>query len=164
MLGVNNQEGVAMMHEVSALECPGELSQLSFLLFFMLFFLHASFPSWPPPFLHLRGVVFFFSFLFLGVIFPLLIFFGAMILFLFPFVLTCLLSFVALPDEFCFFSTSRYIYRQQIEVMENKLHCRLPVKNSHTCKKGPVFDSIVRHVLVHDRRWQCTSCNIVGKL
>lgn len=57
MLGVNNQEGVAMMHEVSALECPGELSQLSFLLFFMLFFLHASIPSWPPPFLHLRDVV-----------------------------------------------------------------------------------------------------------
>lgn len=48
MLGVNNQEGVAMMHEVGALACPGQLSQLSFLLFFMLSFLHSSLYSWLP--------------------------------------------------------------------------------------------------------------------
>lgn len=119
------------MHEVGALECPGELAQLSFLLFFGLFFLHASIPLWPPPCLHLRGVVFF-SFLFLGVIFPLLIFFGAMILFLFPFVFACLLSFATSPDVFCFPCSFRSIYGQQMEVMENKIHCRLPVKNSHT--------------------------------
>lgn len=152
MLGVNNQERVAMMHEVGALECPGELSQLSFLLFFMLFFLHASIPSWPPPFLHLRGVVFFFSFLFLGVIFPLLIFLGAMILFLFPFVLTCFLSFATSPDVFCFPCSFRSIYRQQIEVMKEDLDCGPPVKTFNTCKKGPVSESMIRHMLVHERR------------
>ena len=141
MLGVNNQEGVAMMHEVGALACPGQLSQLSSLLFFMLFFLHASIPSWPPPFLHLRGVVFFFSFLFLGVIFPLLIFFGA-----------CLLFFATSPDVFCFPCSFRSIYRQQIEVMKEDLDCRPPIKTSNTCKKGPVFESMIRHMLVHERR------------
>lgn len=149
-----------MMQEVGALACPGQLSQLSFLLFFILSFLRSSLRSWLPPFLPLRGVVFFFSFLFLGVIFPLLICFGAMILFLFPFVFTCLIPFAALPDGFCFLSTFRYIYRQQIEVMKEDLDCRPPVKTFNTCKKGPVFESMIRHMLVHERRWKCTSCNI----
>ncbi|OBW63974.1 MAG: Acyltransferase-domain-containing protein [Aureobasidium pullulans] len=44
--------------------------------------------------------------------------------------------------------------------MKEDLDCRPPVQTFNTCKKGPVFESMIRHMLVHERRWKCTSCNI----
>lgn len=87
-----------------------------------------------------------------------------MFLFLFASVFTCSLSFAALPDVSYILATFRYIYRQQIGVMKKDLDCRPPVKTFNACKKGPVFESMIRHMLVHERRWKCTSCNVIGKL